>query len=236
MMRSATIRLEPLFEPRAKPANFNRLAHVYLWAEWFTFGPILSHCRSAFLAEMNNRQSALVLGDGDGRFTARLLQQNPYITVEAVDSSETMLLELTRRAKHSTRLKTHNADARDFTPSQSHYDLIATHFFLDCLSTAEIARLAARLRGRVSEDALWVVSEFAIPETQFGRLVAKPLVTALYTAFGILTGMKIRQLPDHHAALAQAGFRLTARRERLCGLLVSELWQADSPGRKHSSL
>ncbi len=75
-MRTAT--LEPNqhneFAP-SQAANFNRLAPVYRWLEWFTFGPILWKCRCAYLVEMMNRRAALVIGDGDGRFTAQLLKQ-----------------------------------------------------------------------------------------------------------------------------------------------------------------
>ena len=229
-MRSTTRDSEPRLDlPQLPPPDFNRLAHIYRWLEWFSFGPILSRCRYVFLPEMKNRHSALIIGDGDGRFTARLLQQNPHITVDAVDASEVMLLELTRRAKsNAKRLNTHNADAREFNPASRHYDLVATHFFLDCLSTDEVAHLADCLRGSMTDGALWVVSEFAIPKTRYGRLVAKPLITALYRAFGMLTGLRVRRLPDHPTALSQSGFKLIQRRERLFGLLVSELWLAES--------
>jgi Methyltransferase domain len=211
------------------PANFNHLAHIYRWLEWFTFGPLLSRCRGEFLPAMKSRQAALVIGDGDGRFTMRLLQQNSRIMVDALDASVTMLQELCRRAAaHARRIKALNIDAREFNPAGRNYDLIATHFFLDCLTTDEVAQLASCLRGSVTEGAWWVVSEFAIPETRYRRLAARLLVTTLYRAFGTLTGLRVRQLPDHATALAKSGFRLMQRRERLCGLLVSELWQADS--------
>jgi ubiquinone/menaquinone biosynthesis C-methylase UbiE len=211
----------------ANPANFNRLAQLYRWLEWFTFGPILWRCRCAFLAEMKSRQSALVIGDGDGRFTAQLLHQNPQITVEAVDGSDAMLRELTRRSNpDADRLTIQHADARDFNPARRDYDLVATHFFLDCLSTDEVSHLASRLRGSVGHGAQWVVSEFAVPKTLYGRLVARPLVAALYRAFGWLTGLRVRHLPNHTTALTNAGFILVQRREWLFGLLGSELWQA----------
>ena len=176
---------------------------------------------------MNNQQSALVIGDGDGRFTARLLQQNSLIVLDALDASEAMLQELKRRAaSNACRIHTLQLDARDFIPPRHHYDLIATHFFLDCLTTDEVARLAARLREGVTEGAVWVVSDFAIPSNRYSQPAARLLISALYKAFGILTGLPIRHLPDHATALARSGFRLMKRRERLGGLLASELWQA----------
>ncbi|WP_348265042.1 class I SAM-dependent methyltransferase [Telmatobacter sp. DSM 110680] len=211
----------------SSPANFNHLARIYRWAEWFTFGPILSKCRVEFLPAMKSQQSALVIGDGDGRFTARLLQQNSRVVVDALDASEGMLQELKRRAApNASRIHALNLDAREFIAPSHHYDLIATHFFLDCLTTDEVARLAAGLREGVAEGALWVVSDFAVPNTRYAKLPAQLLITALYKAFGILTGLRIRHLPDHVTALARSGFKLMQRRERLGGLLASELWQA----------
>ena len=48
----------------------------------------------------------------------------------------------------------------------------------------------------------------------------------LYRAFGLLTGLAVRALPDYDAALCTAGFKLAKKRSWLGGLLVSELWSA----------
>jgi SAM-dependent methyltransferase len=205
------------------PPDFNRLARAYRWMEAVTFGPFLMRARCAFLAETTRSRRALILGDGDGRFTARLLAANPTVLIDAVDASPAMLQQLLRNAApHAARVHTHIADARTFQPP-GNYDLIASHFFLDCLTTAEVAALSARLRAGAAPGALWLVSDFAIPLGPV-RLVAAPLVAALYRAFGLLTGLRIRSLPDHRSALATAGFRLAVKRNLLAGILVSELW------------
>lgn len=208
------------------PPNLNPLARLYRWMEWFTFGPALDRCRRAFLPELVASSRALALGDGDGRFTARLLRANPRVHIDALDASAAMLRLLQRRAgPHAARVHTHCTDARLWQPSGQPYDLVYAHFFLDFLTPAEVRALARRLRPAVSPAALWVVSEFVIPDTLFGRLVARPVVAALYRAFGLLTGLKVRRLPNHPRALARSGFTLLRRRTFLCGLLSSELWQ-----------
>jgi hypothetical protein len=231
--------------PRSFPAdqdvskgtpNFDRIAGIYRWMELASFGPWLWWCRCAFLGKLSDCRRALVLGDGDGRFTAQLLRTNPDIRVEAVDSSPAMLRSLLRRAGASaTRVHTRTLDVRRSLPGPNsmrrpagpRYDLVITHFFLDCLTTSEVRALAATLRTMVAPGALWVVSEFAIPPNRFGRFVAQPLISALYRAFGWLTGLTICQLPDHRAALEEAGFSLGRHRAWLRGLLVSELWIAN---------
>lgn len=228
-MRSATLELKQADKfGSSRLANFDRLARVYRWLEWLTFGPILWQCRCVYLDEMKSRKTALVIGDGDGRFTAQLLKRNPGIAVDAVDASDVMLRRLRQASGlNAGRVHTHLADARELHLAPRKFDLVATHFFLDCLTTVEVESLATRLQEAVTSDAIWVVSEFAIPENWYGRLVARPLVTALYVAFGFLTGLDIRELPGHREALQSAGFVVKKQQKRMMGLLVSELWESN---------
>jgi len=224
-MTSRTLELSLREQSASSEApDFSRLARLYRWMEWLTFGPFLQRCRCAFLSSLAERRHALVLGDGDGRFTARLLSSNSTIKVDAVDASEAMLSQLTRRAS-SDRIRTHLTDARIFAPARRDYDLIATHFFLDCLTDSEVNDLASRLRRYAAPNAIWIVSEFAIPTNLYGRALAAPLIRGLYLAFGLLTRLRVRKLPDHHSALVQSGWSLLDQRKILGGLLVSEMWQ-----------
>jgi hypothetical protein len=211
--------------------NFNGLARIYRWMELLTFGRWLERCRHAFLGDLSGCRRAAVLGDGDGRFTARLLRANSTIEIDAVDLSAAMLHTLVRRAEHNAaRVRVHCVDARTWQPASPPYDLVATHFFLDCLTDDEVRSLADRLRGALSPSGLWVVSEFAVPEGAFGRWVARPVVWLLYRAFRLLTGLSVRNLPDHAAALSAAGFKLRKRRSWLGGLLIAEIWARFSAG------
>jgi hypothetical protein len=224
--------------------NFNRLARAYRWMEWASFGPFLNLCRLTYLPRLTHCRSALVLGDGDGRFTAGLLRVNPFIHVHAVDASPAMLDTLTQTCSaNAIRLTTEKSDLRIWQPAPvsiplaaSTFDLVVTHFFLDCLSTSEVLALAQRIKPIISPRALWVVSEFAVPPGRFGRLVARPIVHGLYLAFGLLTGLRTRALPDYAIALSAAGFTRLERRPRLGGLLVSELWAAANPSFENAAV
>jgi ubiquinone/menaquinone biosynthesis C-methylase UbiE len=214
-------------QKRGAPPNFNSLARIYRWMELLTFGPWLERCRCAFLGHLTECRRAAVLGDGDGRFTAQLLHTHSAIEIDAVDLSAAMLRTLLRRAGHNAaRVRVDCADARTWQPANPPYNLVVTHFFLDCLTEDEVRSLADTLRGALSPSGLWVVSEFAIPLGAFGGWIARPVVWLLYRAFGLLTGLAIRKLPDHAGGLHAAGFTLLERRCFLRGLLVAELWSA----------
>lgn len=217
--------LLPSEESKQGVPDFDRLARLYRWMEFLTFGPWLGRCRYAFLGDLTGCRRAVVLGDGDGRFTAKLLHANPTIEIDAVDLSCAMLRTVLGHAgKNSARVRAQVADVRAWKPTNPPCDLIVTHFFLDCFTQDEVRSLAGKLRSALLPSGFWVVSEFTIPEGVFGRWVARPVIWLLYRAFGLLTGLAVRHLPDHAAALRAAGFALRKRRSFLRGLLAAELW------------
>lgn len=210
--------------------NFDAIARPYRWLEYLTLGRALERCRLHFLPMLTERTRALVFGDGDGRFLASLLARYPVLEVDAVDTSAVMLKLLSQRChraptKAELRLHLHQADALSYlaAPATRRYDLVVTHFFLDCLTESQVEALIAGVLPRLAPDALWLVSDFRLPDGAM-RLPAKVLVGSLYLAFRILTGLRTKSLPDHTAALTRAGFTRIACHYSLHGILTTELW------------
>jgi len=207
-----------------QPPNFDRVARPYRWLEYLALGPLLERTRNHHLPRLRHRSRALILGDGDGRFTARLLAACPQMRADAVDASTTMLRLLEARCgPHTARLATHRADVREFQPMVTR-DLIVTHFFLDCLTQAEVDALVTRIAATTAPGTLWLVSDFSIPAGPLGW-VARAYVRMLYLAFRLLTGLRVTRLPDHGSALHCSGFTRIAEHRRLFGILTTELWQ-----------
>ena len=121
----------------------------------------------------------------------------------------------------ASRLRTHHTSALTFAPQRT-YDLIATHFFLDCLTQPELEALCTRVAPHLTPKALWLVSDFRIPTGPM-RWPARILVRSLYFAFRLLTGLRTTALPDHAAALIAAGLTRIAAHHSLAGLLTTEL-------------
>jgi SAM-dependent methyltransferase len=223
--------------PSSQP-NFDRLARPYRWLEYLTLGRSLERIRLHHLPNLLQQKNALVLGDGDGRFLAHLLAQNLHLHAEAVDISAAMLQQLRRNCEAASpntqsRLRTHQADARTFPPSDTpphSYDLVVTHFFLDCLTQPELDSLVARIVPTLTPNALWLISDFRIPSGPM-RLPAKLIVRTLYLAFRILTSLRPTHLPNHISPLTRTGLTRISRHHQLFGLLTTELWQlrAEAP-------
>ncbi len=229
-MPYAATKLTPPSQNRTRAANFDRIARSYRFLEHLTLGTALSRTRTEHLHSLTAAREALVLGDGDGRFLAALLRANPYVHATVVDSSRTMLHLLAARcAFAASRLTLAQAYTIDLltTPASGNpaFDLVTTHFFLDCFTDPQLAHLIPAIRARLAPSALWVISDFRIPPTGLMRLPARLLVRALYLAFRIVTGLQPTRLPDFAPLLQQAGLSRVRSRHRLNGLLTAELWQ-----------
>ncbi len=212
--------------------DFDRIARAYRWLEYLTFGRALQRCRNRYLDRLAGTGHVLVLGDGDGRFTAALLACHCQVFAVAVDQSPAMLAHLWARVRAvgaSPRLIILQQEAVSLLAEASRgivgqpaegFDCVCSHFFLDCLSTAQVHRLVEGVRPRLAPGALWIVSEFATP-----TLWTRWVVGLLYRGFSLLTGLQTQQLPAWRETLASQGFACVAEEKSLRGLLSSSVWQ-----------
>jgi ubiquinone/menaquinone biosynthesis C-methylase UbiE len=205
--------------------NCDRIAPWYRLLEYGAFGRKLEQSRFAFLTESKGAKHALMLGEGDGRFLQGFLRLNRQATVDYVDSSAEMLsLAKGRAAGDQDRVKFHHANALVWTPPRDDYDLIVTHFFLDCFPAQEIAELIHRIASHAPR-AEWIISDFHQPGSGFAATRAAAWLRLLYLFFRIATGLRTRSLADHRSAMQENGFRLERAITADAGLLVSELWK-----------
>lgn len=217
--------------------NCDPIARWYRWLEYGAFGRALERRRFAFLDQVSDARRILVLGDGDGRFLARLVESiervckndgktlqnlapfaNRDFAIDYVDISQRML-DLARTRAGEQRITYYCGDALNIALPPAEYDLAVTHFFLDCLDLRDAEALIARVTRALQPQARWLISEFREPGWW-----ARAVVGLLYTFFRITTGLRVRRLIDHRALLASHGFALVREETALFGLLASELW------------
>jgi SAM-dependent methyltransferase len=190
------------------------IAHWYRWLEYAGFGRALERRREAFLNDVSDARRVLALGDGDGRALTALLAAAPHACVDYIDVSARML-ELARGRAGAEHVTYRRQDARTAPLPEAEYDLIVTHFFLDCFDETELEPLIARLTDAAKPQARWLISEFRGNGW---------LVRTLYLLFRVATGLRTRRLGDHRPLMERHGFRLMRHKESWRGLLASELW------------
>lgn len=208
--------------------NCDRIARWYQLFEYLAFGRALQRRRMEYLPEAATAKRILILGDGDGRFTAALVARNRRALIDSVDVSGGMLDVARRRLRDlkldSTQVKFWEGDART-VELQGEYDLVVTHFFLDCFTTLDLGSLVARISLHCSSTGKWLVSEFNLPEQGAPRQAARILIRFMYFFFKIATRLSVNKLPEYREVMTQNGFCVAQCRPALGGLLISELWE-----------
>jgi SAM-dependent methyltransferase len=198
-------------------------------------GRIMQRCRTSFLAETVGRQRALLVGEGPGRFLVELLRTAPRIEVTVLEQSARMIREaksrVEKRGLDASRVEFHAMNALSWTPPAQGFDLIATHFFLDCFGPEELDVLVGKLGQSATEDARWLLGDFCIPKRGWRRFRARVIHATMYAFFRAATGLSAKRLTPPDPFLQKAGFQQAERRLFSLGLLHSDLWvRGASPG------
>ena len=213
----------------APTAQFDHLARHYDFMETLLAGRKLERCRNAFWDEIPAVESALLVGEGHGKFLKSLLQRNPSVQVTCVDASARMLevarKRLLRAALPIDHVQFIRAEVPAWNPPAERYDLVATHFFLDCFQRDQLAAVVSSLRRATRPGAWWIVSDFQIPRAGLKRLRALVIHRLMYGFFRIATKLPASALVLPQPFLRQNGFVRVSRSEFDWGLLCAELWK-----------
>jgi SAM-dependent methyltransferase len=209
--------------------SFDAIAPWYRTLETIAFGNALQRARIANLDAIGSPRRALIVGEGNGRFLAALLQVQPLIKIDCIDSSERML-ELARRHVLRTapgqisRVSFFRQDVTSWAPNDR-YDLIVTHFLLDCFTTQRIGSLVAGLAQAAAPNATWLLADFRVPKAGFARDYARIWLAAMYSFFRSVARIEARDLVDPSPFLRAEGFVLERQLLFRFGMLKSEVWQ-----------
>lgn len=164
-------------------------------------------------------------GEGNGRFLHALLRKHPGIRVDCVDASARMLQLANARVHDDTRVRFLHEDLKVWSPEENIYDLIVTHFFLDCFVQDEIAAIVTKLARAATADAVWLLSDFVIPAGGLAKVHARVSLNAMYRFFRLTTQISGSELIDPSPFLRAHDFRLAAQTLSRFGLIKSELWR-----------
>jgi ubiquinone/menaquinone biosynthesis C-methylase UbiE len=209
--------------------SFDAVAPWYRTLETIAFGNALQRARLACLDEIGSPRRALIVGEGNGRFLAAVLQRHPLIRIDCVDSSERML-DLARQHVQETspnevgRVAFLREDVRSWTPNDR-YDLIVTHFLLDCFSTPQIGLIVAKLAQAAAPNTTWLLADFRIPGAGFARGHARAWLAVMYWFFRGVAGIEASDLVDPSPFLRVEGFALARQHLFRLGMVKSELWR-----------
>jgi ubiquinone/menaquinone biosynthesis C-methylase UbiE len=212
--------------------SFDTLAPHYRWMEFVLAGGKLQRCRTAFLKETVDAKNVLLLGEGNGRFLVAARRAMPEARITCVDSSPRMLQTARQRLLETglsdCRVEFVRANVLEWEPSAAQlakFDLVVTHFFLDCFQPGQLARIVEQLATLAAPSAHWLLADFREAPAGFAQLRSRIILHSMYQFFRLTTRLPAKWLTNPEPMLAGAGFHLRHRRISEWGLLHSDLWQ-----------
>jgi SAM-dependent methyltransferase len=209
--------------------NFDRLAAHYHWLEHLFAGGLMQRCRITFLSRTKDCRSALLAGEGTGKFLVELLQSNRQIKITCVEQSAGMIAQARRRLRRErvdgSRVEFIQTDALNWTAPRGAFDLVVTNFFLDCFRADQLQSLVPRLAGSATGDAIWLLADFRVPEQGWRRARAIVVLAGLYAFFKMATALSARWLTPPDDFLKRAGFELVDRRLASFGFAHADFWR-----------
>lgn len=206
--------------------SFDVLAPHYRWMEVVLAGEKLQRCRTAFLNQIAIARNVLILGEGNGRFLVECRRKMPEAHIVCVDASARMVALAQRRlAGDCGSTEFVCADALSWKPSRHDFDLIVTHFFLDCFRPEQLESLIAKLAGAAVPDANWLLADFQAASAGLARIRSKLILWTMYCFFRVVTRLPAKALTSPDVFLERRGFRLAERRVAEWDLLHTDWWR-----------
>lgn len=204
--------------------NCDFIAPFYWLMETAVFGKRLQQHRTAYLGAAANASRVLVLGDGDGRFTQALIQTYPDLEIDSIELSRGMLSQARKRVSSSS-VHLMQGDALQYPFPDAYYDLVYTHFFLDCFDTLTLTKLIASIARASRPESTWIVSDFRQLHQGWRKIFSSFWLAIMYLFFRLATGLKTQRLPDHVFAMKANGFELHKQKLSWAGFIASEWWR-----------
>lgn len=207
--------------------SFDFIAPHYRWLETIAFGNSLQKARIFFLDQLSPLpKHVLIAGEGDGRFLREFTWKFPHACVDCVDASARML-ELAQKQLPlgEKRVRFFQNDLLTWSPEENRYDLIVTHFFLDCFDEPELEKIVASMAKSAAENSVWLLADFSVPGELLRKLHAGIWLGLMHRFFRVTAGISARSLTDPSPFLSAHGFRCAQREDSIFGLVKSELWR-----------
>ncbi|HST31737.1 MAG TPA: class I SAM-dependent methyltransferase [Chthoniobacterales bacterium] len=213
--------------------SFDRVARAYCWLETIVFGSALQNARTYWINEIPPPKRVLIVGEGNGRFLCELLRLYPKVEIDCIDASGRMLELARARVRRLcpdslASVRFFHLDVLRWSPSNS-YDLLVTHFVLDCFSAEQVEEIVVKLAQAARPAAVWLIADFTIPRRRFARMHAQFWLQIMYAFFRASAAIPAKKLVDPSPYLQNNGFVCWFRKLSRYGMLKSELYLAQNP-------
>jgi len=186
--------------------DFSSLSSIYDVLGLLMFQGSLHSSQVYFFDKMPKIKKALILGGGTGKFLVDLLNSVLVEKVIYVDISPGMIAKAkdkVRKLKLENKVEFICGGFESIPVGQ--YDLICTHYFLDCFEEEHIVEMLQVLKKSLSENGVWHFTDFYLDSGS--SFLRKKFVAFLYFFFRTSCGLKVDKLANFKKVFKNTGFK-----------------------------
>ncbi|NQZ59583.1 MAG: class I SAM-dependent methyltransferase [Lentisphaeraceae bacterium] len=179
---------------RMNKCDFSRLAAIYDLLGDIAFVGALRRSQNCFLKILPHSKRVLIIGGGSGRFLVDLLKSHEFDFVDYVDISPGMIEQakknVGRQLPHLKSKVNFTCGSVESVRGQT-YDLICTHYILDCFAGDELKEVMNLLHDSLGNGGHWLFADF-----MGDNYIKECLIAFLYQFFKFTVSLKPHKLGD----------------------------------------
>lgn len=190
-----------------KAIDFSRLASIYDFLGGIVFLGSLHRSQIHFLSRLQKIENVLIVGGGTGRFLVELLKLGKVEKLTYVDISAGMISQAKKKVQKIGALDKVDfiCGGLDSIPDKE-YDLICTHYFLDCFEEVELSGIMKKFKKLLSKEGVWHFTDFYLDSSS--SIFRKCFVAFLYRFFKVFCGLKVKKLPNFKLLFLENGLQV----------------------------
>jgi ubiquinone/menaquinone biosynthesis C-methylase UbiE len=216
--------------PNLPDSGFHRVAPFYDQLARLIYGDALEQAQRSLLPYLPDQGRVLVIGGGSGWLLEQLLHTGKQLDILYIDAAPAMLQRAERRYTRFQQPHRCTVSFRLGTESalrpQEQFDVVYTPFLLDLFPPLRLQKLMASLAAALHPTGCWLFTDFW-PVRQPLPYWQRLLIRSMYAFFGVVSGVKARELPDYASQFQRLSYREIYSQSFFSGMVQAKVFRRE---------
>ncbi|GAB3540650.1 hypothetical protein GCM10027443_38880 [Pontibacter brevis] len=213
--------------PNLPDSGFHRVASFYDRLARLVYGDALEQAQLSLLPQLPQEGRVLVIGGGSGWILEQLLLTGKRLDILYLDAAPAMLQRARQRHErfrlpHSCSVSFRLGTEKALLPHEQ-FEAVITPFLLDLFPPPRLQQLMHTLAAALTPSSWWLLADFW-PVQQPPPFRQQLFIWGMYRFFGLVSGVKAKQLPDYAAHFRSLGFQETHSRSFYSGMVQAKVF------------
>jgi ubiquinone/menaquinone biosynthesis C-methylase UbiE len=198
--------------------QFDNVARIYDPLVKLFFGKTHIKSQLAFINEIPDTSTVLILGGGTGDILVELLALRPACKVSYIEASEKMM-SLAKNKSHNFHNVHFIHGTQESIPDQT-FDFVITNFYFDLFAENTLSSVINKINKSLHINSQWLITDFVDSKIWWQRTMLK----IMYLFFRVTCKIEAAHLPDWEPVLRRADFKKEKTILFFYGFIKSEIY------------